>query len=473
MKRIATLLPALLITLSTFGQSGPIPERNWQLVQDYVTQQKDFSGILLLGAEGKIKINTGLGYADRSMEIPFTDSSLYTIGSITKPITATSILLLLEQGTLGLTDKLTTYFKNVPKDKQDITIHHLLTHSSGLPGAIGDDYEKLDAEKFQARAWEQPLLFTPGGGYEYSNVGYSLLGMIIEIVSGQSYSQFLQENIFQPAGMRTAGYRNNAADYRLLCHGYNPDGSDWGTSHDKQWDKEEPYWNLKANGGIIMSAMDMYHWYLALRGNTILTPELLKMQTTPYTDEGGGSFYGYGYAVDQQGDCVQHNGSNGIFKADFRWFPKTDFFLFAATNDANVRLFKLNDEIIQILKTGELPEQDHWKEISASDFPIDSNQYTADAFIHLIKSYTIEKADAFIAAHISSAMLERNGKERLHELFSVLHGDVNPDSAYRAFSSGEKIQLIIRARDENANLKMTLTMSEHKLDRLSAEMEGI
>jgi len=473
MKRIAILLPALLITLSTFGQYGPIPEKNWQLVKDYVTQQEDFSGIMLLGAEGKIKINIGSGFADRSMEIPFTDSSLYTIGSITKPITATSILILLQQGKLGLNDKLSTYFKNVPKDKQDITIHHLLTHSSGLPGAIGNDYEKLDAEKFQARAWEHPILFAPGGGYEYSNVGYSLLGMIIEIVSGQSYSQFLQENIFQPAGMTTAGYRNNAADYRLLCHGYNPDGSDWGTSHDKQWDKEEPYWNLKANGGIIMSAMDMYHWYLALRGNTILTPELLKMQTTPYTDEGGGSFYGYGYAVDQQGDCVQHNGSNGIFKADFRWFPKADFFLFAATNDANVRLFKLNDEIIQILKTGELPEQDHWKEISASDFPKDSNQYTADAFIHLIKSYTIEKADAFIAAHISSGMLERNGKERLQELFSMLHGDVNPDSAIRTYSSGQKIQIIMRAHDENAILKLTLSMTEHKLDRLSAEMEGI
>ena len=70
-------------------------------------------------------------------------------------------------------------------------------------------------------------------------------------------------------------------------------------------------------------------------------------------------------------------------------------------------------------------------------------------------------------------MLERNGKERLHELFSMLHGDVNPDATFRAYSSGEKILIIIPARDENARLKMTLSMSEHKLDRLSAEMEGI
>lgn len=473
MKKIAILISVLFISLSGFGQSDLIPERNWKLVQDYLSQKKEFSGILLLGAEGKIKINLGSGFADRSKEIPYTDLSLCTIGSITKPMTATAILRLSDKGKLGLHDKITVYFKQVPKDKQGITIHHLLTHSSGLPGAIGDDYEKINAENFQARAWEKPLFFTPGEGYEYSNVGYSLLGMIIEQVSGQSYSQFLQENIFQPAGMTTAGYRNPAADYRLLCHGYNPDGSDWGTSHDKLWDNDEPYWNLKSNGGILMSAMDMYQWYLALRDHTILTPELLKLQTTPYVDEGGGSFYGYGYAIDQQGDCVQHNGSNGIFKADFRWFPKADFFLFASTNDANVRLFRLNDEIIQILKTGELPEQDNWIEITASDFPADSNQYTADAFIHLIQSYTIEKGDAFIAAHISSGMLERNGKERLHELFSMLHGDVNPDATFRAYSSGEKILIIIPARDENARLKMTLSMSEHKLDRLSAEMEGI
>jgi CubicO group peptidase (beta-lactamase class C family) len=471
-KRIATLLPALFILFTGFSQQDLIPEKNWQLVQEYLNRQQDLSGIVMMGAQGKIKVNHGAGFADRTKKLPYTDATLSTIGSITKPMTATSILLLSAQGKLRVSDKISAYFKNIPADKQGITIHQLLTHSAGMPGAIGDDYEELNAENFQARAWEKPLLFTPGTGYEYSNVGYSLLGMIIEQASGQSYSEFLQEHLFKPAGMKTAGYKNPAADYRLLCHGYNPDGSDWGTSHDRAWNHHEPYWNLKANGGIIMSAMDMYHWYLALRANTILNPGLLKLQTTPYVDEGGGSYYGYGYAVDQQGECVQHNGSNGIFKADFRWFPNSDYFLYSATNDANFRLFRLNDEIIQILKTGELPEQDNWKEIPASTFPADSNQYTADAFIQLIKSYTIEKADVFIAEHISSAMLERNGKDRLHELFSMLHGDINPDSAFRAYSSGQKVLISMSTRDNNAILKLILSMTEHQLDRLSAEIEG-
>ncbi len=472
MKRITILLPALFILFSGFSQSDLIPERNWKLAQEHLSRQLDLSGIVMMGAEGKIIINQGAGFTDRTKQIPFTDASLYTIGSITKPFTATSILLLLEQGKLGLSDKITTYFKNIPEDKQEITIHQLLTHAAGFPGAIGDDYEAITTQEFQVLAWQVPLLFAPGTGYGYSNVGYSLLGMIIEQVSKKPYSAFLQENVFGPAGMTTAGYQNPVADYRLLCHGYTADGSDWGTSHDKQWNKNEPYWNLKANGGMLISAKDMYQWYLALRGNTVLSPELLKLQTSPYTDEGGGSYYGYGYAVDQQGECVQHNGGNGIFKADFRWFPKADFFLFSATNDANVRLFRLNDEIIQILKTGEMPIQDNWVEIPPIDFPADGNQNTAMAFILLIKTYTPEKGDLFIADYCSTAMVERNGKKRLHELFVMLHGDVNPDSRERAFSSTEKVQVILNARDKNANLKLTLTMAEHKLDRLSAEIEG-
>lgn len=472
LKRFATLLPVLLMYFSGFAQSELIPEKNWELARDYVAQQKNMSGIIMLGAEGQIKINHGLGFADRAKEIPYTDSSLFTIGSITKPVTATAILLLSAQGQLGLNDKITRYFRHVPGDKQEITLHHLLTHSSGLPGAIGDDYEMLDAENFRARSWETPLLFTPGNGYEYSNVGYSLLGMIIEQVSGQSYSEFLQNNIFKPAGMKTAGYKNPAADYRLLCHGYNPDGADWGTSHERLWDHDEPYWNLKANGGIIMSARDMYRWYLALREHTILTPEWLKLQTTPYVDEGGGSFYGYGYAVDPQGDCVQHNGSNGIFKADFRWFPKADFFLYSATNDANVRLFRLNDEIIHILKTGELPVQDNWKEIPASNFPSDENQQTAQEFFHVLKSYTPEKAEAFIIDHCSTAMVERNGKARLLEVFGMLHADINPESGLRLFTSGQKIMIQMNAREPGTNLKLILAMEEHKIDKLSAEIES-
>jgi hypothetical protein len=297
--------------------------------------------------------------------------------------------------------------------------------------------------------------------------------MIIEKVSHQSYSEFLQENIFKPAGMNTAGYFNPNADYKLLAHGYTTDGQDWGTSHDKLWNGHEPYWHLKSNGGLLMSAQDMYHWYLALRENKVLSPAMLKKQTTPYADEGGGSFYGYGFALDQEGECVQHNGGNRIFKADFRWFPKSDVFLFSATNDANQRLFRLNDQIIRILLTGELPVQDNWVEIPLEAFPVDEDQYAAKAFMEMIQSYTAEKADVFIPEYCNADMIDRNGPEKLHALFSMLHEDVLPESLQAAYSSGQKIKIAMLAREGNARIKITLTLAEHKISSLEAEIEGM
>ncbi|MBP7238885.1 MAG: beta-lactamase family protein [Saprospiraceae bacterium] len=472
MKYILSLLLSLIIILPVSSLDS-IPEARWELVRQYLSQQKDLSAIMMVVTGGAIKINQGFGYADRTRLIPFSDHSLMTIGSITKPFTATAILLLMDQGKLSVHDPISLYFDNVSPDKKDITLHQLLTHSSGLPGAIGDDYEAISTLDFQKRVWEQTLLFQPGEGYEYSNVGYTLLGMIVEKVSGQSYSAFLEEKIFTPAGMSTAGYSNSRADYSHLVHGYMQDGSDWGTSQDKKWNGNEPYWNLKANGGLLMSAMDMYQWYLALRHNKVLTPALLKMQTTPYVDEGGGSFYGYGYALDTQGECVQHNGGNRIFKADFRWFPKADMFLFSATNDANVRLFRLNDEIIRILQTGELPEINTWEPIPVDLFPADENQYTVRAFIDMIQSYSAENADTFIPEYCTVGMVERNGKEKLHNLFSMLHGDIQPDTIESVSKSGENVQVVMKAKEENARLKITLSMASHKIDKLEVVMEGM
>ncbi len=429
--------------------------------------------MFIMGSEGKIMISQGYGFADRKKQVPYSDQSLYTIGSITKPFTATAILLLIEQKKLSVDDPISLYFPNVPADKKYITLHQLLTHSSGFPGAIGDDYETITTDEFQARAWNGPLLFEPGTSYAYSNVGYSLLGMIIEKISGQQYSDFIKEHIFTPAGMITAGYHMPGVDYNHLVHGYRTDGSDWGTSHDKNWDAQEPYWHLKANGGLLMSAKDMYQWYLALRSNTILSPSLLKMQTTPYVDEGGGSYYGYGYAVDEQGECVQHNGSNGIFKADFRWFPKGDFFLFAASNDANVRLFRLTDQITQILITGELPIENIWISVPEGSFPADKDQQAAQAFITLIQDYTPEKADQFIPHYCSAEMIKRNGTEKLLALFEMLHGDVDPQSLQHIFTSGQSIKIELDATAEKTKLKIILSMVEHKIDRLQAEMEGM
>ena len=161
MKYILSLLLSLIVILPV-SSLDTIPEARWELVRQYLSQQKDLSAIIMVGTDGYIKINQGFGYADRARLIPFSDKSLMTIGSITKPFTATAILLLMDQGKLSVHDPISLYFDNVSPDKKDITLHQLLTHSSGLPGAIGDDYEAISTLDFQKRVWEQTLLFHPG-----------------------------------------------------------------------------------------------------------------------------------------------------------------------------------------------------------------------------------------------------------------------------------------------------------------------
>jgi CubicO group peptidase (beta-lactamase class C family) len=455
-----------------FTYSIPAQDR-WQLIDSHLASQQNLSGYFIMGSGGEISLRKAIGLANRAEEIPFSDKTLYSIGSITKSITATAILVLEERGKLKTTDLITKYYEAVPADKQSITIHHLLTHSAGFGGALGDDYEVINTADFTERAFRTPLHFTPGNDYMYSNVGYSLLGIIIEKLSGESYDAFIQKNIFAPAGMKTAGYTNPNVDYMHIAHGYLPDGSDWGTARDKTWNGSEPYWHLKANGGILVSADDMYRFYLALRNNTILSKASLAKQVMAHVKEGeDDSYYGYGFAVSKNGEVVQHNGSNRIFKADFRWFPKEDKFLFAVTNDANVRLFRLNDELIDIMRTGQIPAQFAYEPVSLATFPNGQPQETAATLTALLKEYTDAKADAFIRAHCTEGIINRNGIPKLKEVFTRLSGDIGSGALQAVNRNADSIQLIFPATEPGANLKISLVMHENKIDRLTAEMEG-
>lgn len=463
----------LSLITTCFAQKRTIPEAHWALVDQYLQSQKNFTGVVQFAEGGEVKFSKGYGFANREKQIPYSDKTLSTIGSITKSFTATAILLLLEQGKLRVEDPVTKYFNQVPDDKKGVTLHQLLTHSAGFPGVLGDDYEAVAKEDFVKLAMETPLAFAPGTGYEYSNVGYSLLGIIVEQVSGMNYSAFLQKYIFAPAGMKTAGYDNPAADYGLLTHGYLKDGSDWGTSKDKLWNGKEPHWHLKANGGLLMSANDMAQWYRALRSNKVLKPETLKLQTTPHVSEGeGGSFYGYGYAILNGGESIEHNGGNGIFRADFRWFPKFDLSLFASSNDANVRLFRLNDEIIQILLSGKLPEQTNWQPVSMDQFPANDRQKTAQAMLAVLADFSPEKATAFVEKYYSPGIVERNGQERLIGMLQMLSEDSGDNPVKAILESEGRLQLVLPAQNPGAMLKISLTFLGDQVDKLQAELEG-
>jgi CubicO group peptidase (beta-lactamase class C family) len=296
-----------------------------------------YSGSVLVAFNGNPVISRGYGYSDREQKIKNSPKTISDIGSITKQFTAAAILKLEMQGKLSTDDKITKYFQNVPADKSEITIHQLLRHASGIRGGVGGDYEKIGEAEFLEKVLSSPLRFPVGTQFSYSNVGYSLLALIVEKVSGQTYEQYLYENLWKPAGMELTGYSRPSFNKDLIAVGYKSDVR-WGKPTEKEWPGAAPYMHLKGNGGILSTTEDLFKWDRALVGDTILSKEAKKKYFFPVlrADETGKSHYGYGWDVtktERNTTRIWHNGSNSIFYADFYRYIDEGVTIILMTND--------------------------------------------------------------------------------------------------------------------------------------------
>jgi CubicO group peptidase (beta-lactamase class C family) len=310
-------------------QTGPLPidQDPRQVAQRLDEHMKrlvpfGYSGSLLVAKGGHVVLAGGYGLADRENAVPVTPETVFDIGSITKQFTAAAILRLEMEGKLSVTDPVSRWFPNVPADKQGMTLHHLLTHSSGLRDVFGGDYEVAERDSLAGVILASELQWAPGTRYDYSNSGYSLLGMVVEKASGMPYEQFVREKLWIPAGMTRTGYRGVQWRPGELAVGYR-NGERWGTPTDHLWAADGPYWNLRANGGVLSNVTDLFRWHRALEGDAILNAEAKGKLWTPHVPEDpeGSSHYGYGWAImpTVRGTrLISHNGGNGIFFADFR-----------------------------------------------------------------------------------------------------------------------------------------------------------
>ena len=263
-----------------------------------------FSGTVLVAKGDQIVLNKGYGLAIRSQGVPNAADTIFCLGSITKQFTATAILTLEMQGKLKTEDPLSKYLEDVPPDKADITLHHLLTHSSGLVQDVGGDYEQVGRDETVRKILALRLESKPGERFAYSNVNYTLLAAVIEKVSGQSYEDYLYEHLFKPAGMEWTGYRRPKWDESKVAHWYS-----MGRDNLNSLARPFPFWNLIGNGGILSTSGDMFKWHQALLGETILSPVAKKKMFTPYLSE-----YGYGWDVlkTPRGTVIQHNGGSDL-----------------------------------------------------------------------------------------------------------------------------------------------------------------
>lgn len=355
-KILLTFASVLLFTFQLFSQAEN-SAKTTDRINSYLAELEKvgFSGSVLVELNGNKIISKGYGFRDKEHSFKNEPATIFDIGSITKQFTAAAILKLEMQGQLTTNDKISIYFKNVPKDKSEITIHDLLRHQSGLPGGVGGDYDKINEPAFIDSVMKAPLKFETGTKFSYSNIGYSLLAIIIEKVSGLSYEQYLYKNLWKPAKMEMTGYTRPEFDTNLIAVGYYRNDSVWGKPTDKEWDKTAPYWHLKGNGGILSTTEDMYKWNEALMGEQILSKEAKNKMYHPKIraeEKDEKAIYAYGWDVTKTGRNtfrVWHNGSNRIFYADFMRYIDEDVTLIMLSNKAHTNFNKLNFELSKII----------------------------------------------------------------------------------------------------------------------------
>ena len=281
---ISTLLGIASATLLCGSAAQEPTSRMDQIVQSHV-DAKQFMGAVLVAQNGKVLLSKGYGSANLEWNIPDSPSTKFRLGSITKQFTAASILLLEERGKLKTDDPVKKYMPDAPAAWDKVTIFNLLTHTSGIPSFTSfPDYASTEAapstpEGLVARFRDKPLNFSPGEKWEYSNSGYVLLGYLLEKITGQSYKEFVQENIFKPLGMKESGYDSHSAIIPHRASGYTPGPN--GPVNTTYIDMTIPF----SAGALYSTTEDLLRWEQGLFGGKLLSAASLKKMTTPFKDD--------------------------------------------------------------------------------------------------------------------------------------------------------------------------------------------
>jgi len=328
------------VALMAAGKQGAAVDA---IFRDYTGEAPGASVLVI--RDGKVVLKRAYGLANLEEKRKATPKTNYRLASVTKQFTATAILILAEQGKLSLDDPLTEFFPDFPTYGAQITVRHLLNHTSGLP-----DYEDhlppssepvLDADVLEILKRQEGGYFPPGSAFRYSNSGYALLALVVERVSGVSFAEFLRGNIFAPLGMRHThmNLRTAPADSRR-AYGYSRRSNGW-----ERTDQSRTSYVL-GDGGIYSSVEDLARWEAELASPRLVRPETRRQSmnaTTPArplgedrdaTQADGELGYGYGWFVGTwRGEpVVWHGGSTRGFRTHIFRVPGRRLTVILLTN---------------------------------------------------------------------------------------------------------------------------------------------
>lgn len=306
-------------------------------IDDYVKAQMQECHVpgvaLAVIKNGKLTKIQGYGLANIELNVPVTKDTVFEIGSVSKQITAAGIMLLVEDGKINLDEKISKYLPNTPESWKDVTTRHLLTHTSGIKSYTGlSGYElskRLSRDEFIKQLSTEPLDFPTGDKYTYSNSGYSLLGYIIETISGKSYWDFMRERIFAPLGMTKTADR----DPQFIVPN-RADGYEWRNNRyvGRDWDLTDIF----SAGAIVSTIEDLTKWEAAMAGDIFLKPETKNQMWTAVKFNNGTAYnYGFGWMVApfRAHKLISHSGQTAGFAANISRFVDDNLTVIVLTNN--------------------------------------------------------------------------------------------------------------------------------------------
>ena len=306
-----------------------------------------FSGSVLVARDGKPIVNKGYGMANIEHAVPNSPQTVFRLGSITKQFTGMAIAMLQERGRLSVGDPICKYFSDCPATWQPITVKNLLTHTSGIPSYTSfPEFAKTavlpttNALMF-TQLKDKPLDFTPGEKYAYNNSGYFLLGGIIEKISGKSYADFLQENIFTPLGMKYTGYDNPLEIIKNRATGYARTG---GKIYNASYmDMTVPF----AAGALYATTGDLLLWDQALYTEKLVKRKTLDEIFTPFNET---IKYGYGWGIGKKFDRkeISHGGNIYGFSSEISRFPDDKLTVIVLSNMQSAPAGRIGDDLAAI-----------------------------------------------------------------------------------------------------------------------------
>lgn len=286
--------------------------------------------------QGKTIYSGAYGMANIELSTPMSTNSVFKLASITKQFTSAAILILQEQGKMSIKDNIHKYIPNYPTEGHEITIENLMSHTSGIARNFPDRRKLNKLRKSSTTVDEmltlfakEPMQFSPGEKMRYSNIGYVLLGKIIEVVSGQSYAEFIEINIFKKLGMNDSQYDglqivpNRATGYHRTRYGY--ENADW---VDSSW--------RYAAGGLVSTVNDLALWYHSLASGKLISLNSYRQMIEPFKlNDGRQSHYALGLNNFEihKNKVIAHNGGTSGFSTSAVYFPEQDSYIAVLSNE--------------------------------------------------------------------------------------------------------------------------------------------